>query len=60
MLFIAKPDALKERWTGRRITPDDASATSGVANIHFFGGFSINAATVDPVRQLSDSRIGFV
>ncbi len=34
-LFIDKYDPTKEKWTGKRITPEEASNTSGIANILF-------------------------
>ena len=32
-LFTAPPDALAERWNGRRITPQEAETISGIADI---------------------------
>ncbi len=32
-LFTLPPDFIKERWTGKRIKPDAASAVSGIADI---------------------------
>lgn len=33
MLFVLPPDFLKERWTGKRIKPEVASAISGIADV---------------------------
>jgi len=38
-LFIAPPDALKERWTGRRVKPAEAEVTSGISDIQFVETF---------------------
>lgn len=38
-LFILPPDLLKERWTGRRVKPAEATAISGIENIAFLEAF---------------------
>lgn len=39
MLFLLKPDALKERWTGRRIKPNEAYDVSGINTIKYLDEF---------------------
>lgn len=39
-LFILPPDPLKERWTGRRVKPDEARALSGIENISYIDRFA--------------------
>ncbi len=34
-LFILPPDLLKERWTGRRVKPEEATSISGIETIAF-------------------------
>lgn len=34
-LFIDPYDPVKERWTGKRINPDEAKAASGMKNVYF-------------------------
>ena len=38
-LYILPPDAMKERWTGRRLKPAEAEAISGIADIRFADQF---------------------
>ena len=38
-LFILPPDLLKERWTGRRVKPDEATSISGIEDIRFLADF---------------------
>ncbi len=38
-LFILPPDLLKERWTGRRVKPDEATTISGIEDIRFLADF---------------------
>ena len=38
-VFLLPPDAMAERWTGRRIKPDEAVETSGVGDIGFAADF---------------------
>lgn len=38
-LFLLPPDLLAERWNGARIKPDDAQASSGVAQIAWLESF---------------------
>ncbi len=39
-LFIQPPDAMAERWQGRRMKEDDVRAASGIEKIAFVGAFS--------------------
>lgn len=34
-LFIEKPDPLVEKWTGKRMKPDEAKAISGISEVKF-------------------------
>lgn len=36
-LFLLPPDLMAERWTGRRVKPDEAAEISGIENIGFAG-----------------------
>lgn len=38
-IFLLPPDLLAERWTGRRIKPDEAADISGIEQIGFAGEF---------------------
>ena len=38
-LFLLPPDLMAERWTGRRVKPDEAAEISGIENIGFAGEF---------------------
>ncbi len=38
-LFLLPPDAMAERWTGRRIKPDEATAAGGIEKIAFVSEF---------------------
>lgn len=38
-IFLLPPDSLAERWTGRRIKPDEACERSGVGDIGFAADF---------------------
>ncbi len=38
-LYILPPDALKERWTGRRVKPAEATEISGITGIHYLETF---------------------
>ncbi|MCC8100244.1 MAG: aminopeptidase P N-terminal domain-containing protein [Clostridiales bacterium] len=38
-LYLLPPDAHAERWTGRRIQPDEATAVSGVAEVRYVPAF---------------------
>ena len=38
-LFLLPPDPMAERWTGRRIQPDEAAELSGVTEIGFAADF---------------------
>lgn len=38
-LYVLPTDAMAERWTGRRITPQEAEAVSGVSDIRFEQNF---------------------
>lgn len=38
-VYILPPDPLKERWTGARIRPEEASELSGIADVGFAGEF---------------------
>ena len=38
-LYILPPDAMAERWTGRRVKPAEAEAVSGVADIRYEQNF---------------------
>ena len=38
-LFIAPPDAMQERWTGRRVKADEAETVSGISDIRFAEAF---------------------
>lgn len=39
-LYILPPDPMTERWTGRRLKPEEAEAISGVRDIRFVDAFS--------------------
>ena len=39
-VFLLPPDPMAERWTGRRIKPDEAAETSGVAETGFADEFA--------------------
>ena len=39
-IFLLPPDLLKERWTGARIKPDEASEISGIADTGYVGAFT--------------------
>ncbi|MDE7219659.1 MAG: aminopeptidase P N-terminal domain-containing protein [Oscillospiraceae bacterium] len=39
-LFVLPPDAMAERWTGRRLKPDEIAGRSGVADIRPLDGFA--------------------
>jgi len=39
-LFIRNPDPEEEKWTGRRITPEEAAECSGIADIAFRSTFN--------------------
>ena len=34
-LYIQRPDAMAERWTGRRIKPQEAEALSGISDVRY-------------------------
>ncbi|MBQ2956998.1 MAG: aminopeptidase P N-terminal domain-containing protein [Clostridia bacterium] len=38
-IYILPPDLMAERWTGRRIKPDEAENLSGIADVRFVDGF---------------------
>ena len=38
-LFIDEYDEVKERWTGRRLTPDQAREISQIENVYAYGNF---------------------
>ncbi len=38
-LFLLPPDPMAERWTGRRVKPDEAVAVSGVENVGYAAEF---------------------
>ena len=38
-VFIQPPDKMIERWTGRRLTPEEVTSISGIENISFLGDF---------------------
>ena len=38
-LYILPPDPMAERWTGRRVTPDEAFEQSGIADVRPVGQF---------------------
>lgn len=38
-IYILPPDAMVERWTGRRITPKEAMEQSGVSDVRFVSSF---------------------
>lgn len=52
-LFLLPPDAHAERWTGRRVKPDEARERSGVENIAYLDAFPAFLH-----RTLSSGRIG--
>lgn len=39
-LYILKPDLLAERWTGRRLKPEEAEAISGVGDVKLTDAFA--------------------
>lgn len=39
-LYILPPDAMTERWTGRRLKPQEAEALSGVSDVRFVEAFA--------------------
>lgn len=39
-LYILRPDPMAERWTGRRVTPAEAEAISGIADIRMTDALS--------------------
>ena len=39
-LFILPPDLLKERWTGRRVKPDEATRISAIEDIRYIDSFA--------------------
>ena len=39
-IFLLPPDLLAERWTGRRIKPDEAAEISGIGQIGFADEFA--------------------
>ena len=38
-LYILPPDLMAERWTGRRIKPQEAEAVSGISDVRYVGAF---------------------
>ncbi len=38
-LYLLAPDAYAERWTGRRVKPQEAAAISGIAEVRYAGAF---------------------
>lgn len=50
-LFIDPYDPVKERWTGKRITPDEAKETSNIKNVYF-------NASLDGILSLTLSKEG--
>lgn len=45
-LYILPPDAMAERWTGRRVKPAEAERISGVADVRFRDGFAGDLQTL--------------
>ena len=38
-LFVSEYDELKEKWTGKRLTSDEARALSGIDNVMYLNAF---------------------
>ena len=45
-LYLLPPDPMAERWTGRRITPMEAEAVSGVKDIRFVETFESDVQNI--------------
>jgi len=45
-LYILPPDFLAERWTGRRLKPEEAEAISGLSDIRFLPDFEEDLCTL--------------
>ena len=45
-LYLLPPDPMAERWTGRRITPMEAEAASGVKDIRFAEAFESDVQSI--------------
>jgi len=39
VLYMVKPDAARESWTGHELSPAEATAASGIADVHDVAGF---------------------
>lgn len=50
ILFAASPDAMQERWNGRRLTRDQVGNQSGISEILYLEGFSTILA--DLIKRL--------
>jgi len=54
-LFIDEYDELKEKWTGRRITFDEAKSISGIKNVYSYAQFE---STMELVLQKTKNHFG--
>lgn len=59
-LFVSEYDELKEKWTGKRLTSDEARALSGIDNVMYLNAFESELDLILKKKDSSFERISMI